>query len=91
MPEMDGYEATERIFQAAEAINTSLKRSRTRRVQIKEPTVLAVSADVTEEAIHRATTCGMEGFMTKPFKLGDLQRLIEEFCIRRVEKEELAG
>jgi CheY-like chemotaxis protein len=48
------------------------------------PTVLAVSADVTDEAISTATTTGMEGFMTKPYKLADLQRLIEEYCVRNV-------
>jgi CheY-like chemotaxis protein len=46
------------------------------------PIVLAVSADVTDEAIDRATKTGMEGFMTKPYKLTDLQKLIVEFCVR---------
>ena len=69
MPEMDGYEATEKIFECMPA-------------SIPPPTVIAVSADVTEKAISRATAVGMEGFMTKPYKLVDLQRLIEEICNR---------
>ncbi|KAF7510945.1 hypothetical protein GJ744_005775 [Endocarpon pusillum] len=69
MPEMDGYEATEKIFECSPA-------------SIPPPTVIAVSADVTEKAISRATAVGMEGFMTKPYKLVDLQRLIEEVCNR---------
>ncbi|GAD96385.1 hypothetical protein PVAR5_5039 [Paecilomyces variotii No. 5] len=44
------------------------------------PTVLAVSADVTDEALTRASKVGMEGYMTKPYKLSDLERLIVEFC-----------
>ncbi|KAL1881085.1 hypothetical protein Plec18167_003627 [Paecilomyces lecythidis] len=44
------------------------------------PTVLAVSADVTDEALARASKVGMEGYMTKPYKLSDLERLIIEFC-----------
>lgn len=74
MPEMDGYEAAERILRLF-----TEGRSNT---GISQPTILAVSADVTDEAIDRATRTGMEGFMTKPYKLMDLQRLIEEFCVR---------
>lgn len=46
-------------------------------------TVLAVSADVTDEALERAARVGMEGFMTKPYKLLDLERLIVEYCAKR--------
>ena len=74
MPEMDGYEATERILQ--------MYKRETDGPALPTPTVLAVSADVTDEAISKATTTGMEGFMTKPYKLADLQRLIVEFCVR---------
>ena len=78
MPEMDGYEATERILQ----LFKDGQQSGSPAVRPQAPTVLAVSADVTDEAISRATTTGMEGFMTKPYKLMDLQHLIEEFCDR---------
>ncbi|KAJ5215955.1 uncharacterized protein N7498_002362 [Penicillium cinerascens] len=44
------------------------------------PTVLAVSADVTDEALNRASKVGIKGYMTKPYKLSDLERLIVEFC-----------
>ncbi|QQK44755.1 Sensor histidine kinase/response regulator, putative [Penicillium digitatum] len=46
----------------------------------KPPTVLAVSADVSDEALNRASRVGIKGYMTKPYKLSDLQRLILEFC-----------
>jgi CheY-like chemotaxis protein len=78
MPEMDGYEATEKILD----IYTSGSGVEGQPLCIAPPTVLAVSADVTEKAISRATAVGMEGFMTKPYKLVDLQRLIEEVCRR---------
>ncbi|KAL8764361.1 MAG: hypothetical protein Q9184_000066 [Pyrenodesmia sp. 2 TL-2023] len=79
MPTMDGYEATEKI----------LAMDRQRREQLvdddkakKKPgvTILAVSADVTDSALERANEVGMEGFMTKPYKLMDLERLIVEYC-----------
>lgn len=80
MPEMDGYEATQHILSmftghADGSGGTHDKNAR-------PPIVLAVSADVTDEAISRATKSGMEGFMTKPYKLMDLQKLIVEFCVR---------
>lgn len=111
MPDMDGYEATEKIFALieehrerleklnlnadADALNTDADadgcvdvdadaRSTTAPpVSLDPPTVLAVSADVTDEALDRATKVGMEGYMTKPYKLRDLERLIGEFCSRK--------
>jgi CheY-like chemotaxis protein len=83
MPEMDGYEATEKILDILKAQAAFGRRS----MRVAPPTVLAVSADVTEKAISRAMAVGMEGFMTKPYKLVDLQRLIEEVCKRREVRE----
>lgn len=70
MPLMDGYEATERILKGE-----CCQRGR------KTPTVLAVTADVTDGAQARVAEVGMKGFLSKPYKMHDLQRLIEEFCI----------
>lgn len=78
MPEMDGYEATEKIL----AIFNPASGRADKAPSIAPPTVLAVSADATEKAISRATSVGIEGFMTKPYKLVDLQRLIVEVCNR---------
>ncbi|KAI9773509.1 MAG: hypothetical protein M1835_006149 [Candelina submexicana] len=71
MPSMDGYEATEKILRMEKYANRKL-------------TVLAVSADVTGEALERAAQVGMEGFMTKPYKLLDLERLIVEYCSKGI-------
>jgi CheY-like chemotaxis protein len=68
MPRMDGYEATEKILNTERVPYT------------KQPTVLAVTADVTEEALERAWQSGMKGLMTKPYKLLDLEILIQDFC-----------
>lgn len=73
MPIMDGYEATQRILsEPDDALESS-----------KKPTVLAVTADVTDGAQERAARVGMKGFMTKPYKINDLQRLITEYCAQR--------
>jgi CheY-like chemotaxis protein len=81
MPEMDGYQATEKILNMFQN-HTLDDRDGVENGHLAAPVVLAVSADVTDEAIDRATKTGMEGFMTKPYKLMDLQKLIVEFCIK---------
>jgi len=83
MPTMDGYQATEKIL-AME------KEKREKKMEGEDDddrarrkpgvTVLAVSADVTDSALGRASEVGMDGYMTKPYTLLDLQRLIVEYC-----------
>lgn len=101
MPEMDGYEATTRIFQLVDEHRSRLAPHANERSSPHEsrrsfwgengdsyfpsvspisPKVLAVSADVTDEALGRASQVGMQGYMTKPYKLADLERLILDFC-----------
>lgn len=77
MPFMDGYEATEKILAMEYGKNGVVGGNGK-----GGPTVLAVTADVTNGALERAAKVGMKGFMTKPFKLMDLQRLIQEYCAR---------
>ncbi|KAJ5445254.1 CheY-like superfamily [Penicillium cf. griseofulvum] len=96
MPEMDGYEATSRILQMVDnhrGQHAALEQSNPNSPDSMEmdpipntlctpqpPTVLAVSADVSDEALNRASKVGIKGYMTKPYKLSDLERLILEFC-----------
>ncbi|KAL2852860.1 hypothetical protein BJY01DRAFT_88046 [Aspergillus pseudoustus] len=81
MPEMDGYEATSKIFELIDEhrrLQSTLSCSSS--LPSQPPTVLAVSADVTDESLSRASKVGMKGYMTKPYRLTDLERLIEGFC-----------
>ncbi|KAL4921261.1 hypothetical protein BDW62DRAFT_220069 [Aspergillus aurantiobrunneus] len=82
MPEMDGYEATSKIFQMINEHRHphSNPSHSPDSVPSQPPTVLAVSADVTDEALNRASKVGMKGYMTKPYRLIDLERLIAGFC-----------
>ena len=70
MPNMDGYEAARRIM----AMRKGQKQGK------DELKILAVSADVTDEALDRAKEVGMTGFMTKPYRMLDLERLLIEYC-----------
>ncbi|OAX78343.1 hypothetical protein ACJ72_07351 [Emergomyces africanus] len=83
MPDMDGYQATEKILDMVGNHRDRLRSLNPDVLLPPSPTVLAVSADVTDEALGRATKVGMEGYMTKPYKLTDLERLIVEFCGNR--------
>lgn len=85
MPIVDGYQATERIFEIFRAEGYEDVTSQVHYTTSSlgaPPTVLAVSADVTDAAIDRATKIGMAGYMSKPFKVLDLQKLILEFCVK---------
>ena len=88
MPTMDGYEATEKILamdrerrgqQGTPGGSNENENGRGTKRTRAGVTVLAVSADVTDAALERASEVGMEGFMTKPYNLLDLERLIVEY------------
>jgi len=66
MPLLDGFQATEVILSMTELE--------------KKPTILAVSADITDAALDRAVKSGMKGFVTKPFITRDIARLIRTYC-----------
>lgn len=65
MPLLDGFQATEAILHMPELD--------------KKPTILAVSADITDAALERAVQSGMKGFITKPFVSRDIARLIRTY------------
>ncbi|KAF7592895.1 hypothetical protein BBP40_012307 [Aspergillus hancockii] len=91
MPEMDGYEATSKILQLVDQYHGQIPPNlgsgqrpmgshTVDHIRFTPPIVLAVSADVTDEALGRASKVGMKGYMTKPYKLTDLERFIMGFC-----------
>lgn len=64
MPLLDGFQATEAIL-GMEQLD-------------QKPVILAVSADVTDTAIERAGEVGMKGFLTKPFVIRHVEKLIQQ-------------
>jgi CheY-like chemotaxis protein len=65
MPNMDGYEATAKIIELA-------------MMNGENTTVVAVTADITEDSVQRAKEVGMRGFIAKPYKVLDIEHLIME-------------
>jgi CheY-like chemotaxis protein len=63
MPNMDGYEATEKILKMARDKGETLA-------------VMAVTADITSDSLERAKETGMKGFISKPYKVLDIEHLI---------------
>jgi CheY-like chemotaxis protein len=66
MPEMDGMEATRKIREI-EAIS-----------RLKPVPVVALSAHAMKGDIDKALSCGMDDYITKPFKPNELYFLIEK-------------
>lgn len=81
MPKMDGYEAAERIFAMETNRLEALERCKSDHFRPRQAVIiLAVTADVTDRALAKATSIGMSGYMTKPYRLLDLERTILEYC-----------
>jgi CheY-like chemotaxis protein len=76
MPRMDGYEAAERIVKLYNDKRNNGGDSGSPEDGI---TVLAVSADATEEARAKAALKGMHGFVGKPFGIADLGKAVMDF------------
>ncbi|KAF1929650.1 putative histidine kinase HHK17p [Didymella exigua CBS 183.55] len=72
MPHLDGFQAATSILRMPELINNG-----------RMPTILAVTADVTDAALDKAASSGMKGYVTKPFVTRDLVRLIRTYCATR--------
>jgi CheY-like chemotaxis protein len=80
MPNMDGYEATRQIVETEMIPGSELDHEGLAVPPATKIKIMAVSADVTSDAMVYAKEVGMCGFMTKPYKLLDLERLIKECC-----------
>ena len=82
MPKMDGYEAARRILAIEGERRGARDSSRAKHSGPRHDIIiLAVTADVTDRALSKATSIGMSGYMTKPYRLLDLERTILEYCI----------
>lgn len=63
MPNMDGYEAAEKILNIGRENGENTK-------------VIAVTADITGQSAEKAKEVGMHGFLAKPYKVNDIERMI---------------
>jgi CheY-like chemotaxis protein len=65
MPEMDGFEATQRIREKEKASGAHLA-------------IIALTAHAMKGDEERCLACGMDGYVTKPIKLDDLFSVLEK-------------
>jgi len=65
MPSMDGYQATQEI--------------RRREGNRRHTTIIAMTAHATEEQRERCMAAGMDGFLSKPVRLGTLSATLESW------------
>ncbi|PKP19920.1 MAG: hypothetical protein CVU06_10985, partial [Bacteroidetes bacterium HGW-Bacteroidetes-22] len=74
MPELDGYEATRRIRKIEEALGTHIP-------------VVALTAHAMKGDREKSIENGMDAHITKPFKMEELYRLINEVTIKKLRHE----
>lgn len=65
MPEMDGYEATEKIFELGKISSI--------------PKIIAMTANALEEDKRKCFDVGMSGFLAKPFQTYELKAILVDF------------
>jgi signal transduction histidine kinase/CheY-like chemotaxis protein len=85
MPTMNGYEAAEQILGLANggsgaSVDGDSVRNSAFDGGWKRPVVVAVTADVTKEAMRSVARVGMKGPLTKPYKLVDLEKSLIAHC-----------
>ena len=73
MPEMDGMDATRKIREI-EAMKGS-----------KHTPIVALSAHAMKNDIDKALSCGMDDYITKPFKPKELYIIIDKLTQRNIE------
>jgi CheY-like chemotaxis protein len=70
MPIMDGLDATRQIL--------DMFPTNTKRYPGIKPDIVAITADNLPDNLQKTESSGMRGYMVKPIKLNDLQRVVEE-------------
>ncbi len=74
MPEMDGIEATKRI----------------RELDIRQPVIAAMTADVIQETVNLCFAAGMDEFLTKPIRVQEILDVIRELPVETLESPDVS-
>lgn len=80
MPDLDGYQATEEIRQM-ERENPAARHT----------PIIALTANALEGDREKCIACGMDDYLSKPFKPGDLQAMVTKWGTRRPDISKRSG
>ncbi|VFQ65615.1 unnamed protein product [Cuscuta campestris] len=78
MPEMDGFEATRRIRNMEKEANERMGDGGGGRREWHVP-ILAMTADVIHATSDKCISCGMDGYVSKPFEEENLYKAVAKF------------
>ncbi|MBF0259454.1 MAG: response regulator [Desulfamplus sp.] len=84
MPEMDGLEASRKILDNAAKCRSSCSNGKkiSKNMEIRPPTIVALTANIAEGSKEACLAAGMAYYMSKPLKLERLTEILDQLGVQ---------